>query len=275
MDVLIDAAETDEATVLDALDAGIISGLLTEPTPGQVRFVHALVRDTVATDLSQMRRTRMHARLADALERLHPQDVSALAHHRSRAATAATAAKAVRYCVRAAELAGARYAHDTAVELLTQALECFDRIPPAEYSDQDHERIELLGTLLRAQVRAGAVPAARATRSAAVAVAERARRDDLLIAAFTAWTEPTLWQTRPFDVVDERIVSHLARLLDRPGLPPAVRCRLLIIYVEEVSGENSRGSLDAAWEADKLARELEDPRLRAHGGVPHQGADRR
>lgn len=263
VDVLIDAAETDEATVLDALDAGIISGLLTEPTPGQVRFVHALVRDTVATDLSQMRRTRMHARLADALERLHPQDVSALAHHRSRAATAATAAKAVRYCVRAAELAGARYAHDTAVELLTQALECFDRIPPAEYSDQDHERIELLGTLLRAQVRAGAVPAARATRSAAVAVAERARRDDLLIAAFTAWTEPTLWQTRPFDVVDERIVSHLARLLDRPGLPPAVRCRLLIIYVEEVSGENSRGSLDAAWEADKLARELEDPRLRA------------
>ncbi|MFD4872938.1 BTAD domain-containing putative transcriptional regulator [Streptomyces sp. NPDC058420] len=263
VEVLIDAAETDEAAVLDALDAGIISGLLTEPAPGQVRFVHALVRDTVATDLSQVRRTRMHARLADALERLHPQDVSALAYHRGRAATAATAARTVRYCVQAAELAGARYAHDTAVELLTQAMECFDRIPPAEHSDQDRERIELLGTLLRAQVRAGAVPAARATRSAAVAVAERARREDLLIAAFTVWTEPTLWQTRPFGVVDERLVSHLTRLLDRPVLPPAVRCRLLIIYVEEVSGENSRGSLGAALEADTLARELDDPRLRA------------
>lgn len=263
VEVLIDAAETDEAAVLDALDAGVISGLLTEPAPGQVRFVHALVRDTVATDLSQVRRTRMHAKLADALERLHPQDVCALAYHRGRAATAATAAKTVRYCVQAAELAGARYAHDTAVELLTQALECFDRIPPDEHSDQDRERIELLGALLRAQVRAGAVPAARATRSAAVAVAERARHDDLLIAAFTAWTEPTLWQTRPFGVVDERLVSHLTRLLDRPGLPPAVRCRLLIIYVEEVSGENSRGSLGAALEADALARELDDPRLRA------------
>ncbi len=262
-EVLIDAADAGESEVLDALDAGLVSGLLTEPAPGRVRFVHALVRDTVATDLSQIRRTRMHARLAAALERLHPGDVSALAHHYSGAATAATAAKAVGYCVRAAALADERYAHDTAVELLGRALERFERVPPAELRDRDAEHVELLGALLRAQVRAGAVPAARATRSAALEVAERARRDDLLVAAFTAWTEPTPWQTRPFGIVDERIVALVSRLLARPDLQPAVRCRLLAVHADEISGEVSRGSLLAAREAAGLAGELADPRLRA------------
>ncbi|MCW2873751.1 hypothetical protein [Actinacidiphila oryziradicis] len=86
-----------------------------------MRFVQALVRDTIATGLSRLRRTRMHARLADALERLQPGGISPLAYHYSRAATAATAAKAARYCVQAAEYAEARYARDTAIELLTQA----------------------------------------------------------------------------------------------------------------------------------------------------------
>jgi predicted ATPase len=34
VDVLVGAADVDEAGVLDALDAGLISGLLTEPAPG-------------------------------------------------------------------------------------------------------------------------------------------------------------------------------------------------------------------------------------------------
>lgn len=72
-----------------------------------MRFVQALVRDTIATGLSRLRRTRVHARLADALERLQPGGISPLAYHYSRAATAATAAKAARYCVQAAEYAEA------------------------------------------------------------------------------------------------------------------------------------------------------------------------
>ena len=55
VDVLVKAADTDEDGVMDALDAGVIAGLLDEPGPGLIRFVHALVRDTLVADLSRLR----------------------------------------------------------------------------------------------------------------------------------------------------------------------------------------------------------------------------
>ena len=45
--LLVRAAEIDEDAVLDALEAGVISGLLVEPAPGAVRFSHLLVRETL------------------------------------------------------------------------------------------------------------------------------------------------------------------------------------------------------------------------------------
>ena len=74
--------------MLDALEAGLIAGLLIEPGPGRVRFVHALVRDTLVVDVSRLRATRMHARIAAALDRVglgdDPASIAALAHHYSR-----------------------------------------------------------------------------------------------------------------------------------------------------------------------------------------------
>ncbi|MGW6501394.1 BTAD domain-containing putative transcriptional regulator [Nonomuraea angiospora] len=244
VDVLVKAADTDEDGVMDALDAGIIAGLLNEPAPGRVRFVHALVRDTLITDLSRLRTARMHARIAAALE--GTDDIAALAHHYARAGSP----KAVRYCVQAAELAEARYAHDVAAALLTDAV---------TNSTGPDERVELLGRLLRAQIRAGAVGAARQTRREAVEYAESLGRDDLMIAAFTAWTEPTPWQARIYGTVDRPIVDRLSRLLKR-DLTPSVRSRLLTAYVDELAGEDDPTVLQAAQEALDLATE---PRLRA------------
>ncbi|MFB9681890.1 BTAD domain-containing putative transcriptional regulator [Streptosporangium vulgare] len=265
VDVLVGAADTDEDGVLDALEAGLIAGLLIEPGPGRVRFVHALVRDTLVADVSRLRATRMHGRIAAALDRAglgdDPAGLAALAHHYSRAASAATAAKAVEYGVRAAELAEARYAHDVAVALLTDAVTSFDRIPR---EDRDPgERVGLLGRLLRAQVRAGAVAAARETRQRAVEFAESVHRDDLMIAAFTTWTEPTPWQTRPYGVVDRPVVTRLSRLLARPDLDPVDRCRLLEAYAHELIGEADPTARAAAEEALALSATLGDPRLRA------------
>ncbi|WP_243777111.1 BTAD domain-containing putative transcriptional regulator [Actinomadura nitritigenes] len=258
VDALVLAADAGEDAVLDALDAGLVAGLLTERAPGRVRFAHALVRDTMVADLSALRRTRMHARLGAALERLTPDDASALAYHFHRAASAATAAKAVEYAVRAADLAEHRYAHETAVELLTQALESFERTPGRGAAD----RVDLLGRLLRAQARAGAVQDARATRRRAVDLAEEAGRDDLLLAAFTAWTEPAPWQLRPYGVVDEHLVGLLSRLLDLDGLAPDVRCRLLDAYAAELTGTGDARGRAAAEEAVEIARSLGDPKLR-------------
>ncbi|MEO3786728.1 BTAD domain-containing putative transcriptional regulator [Actinocorallia sp. B10E7] len=258
VDTLVMVADTDENGVLDALDAGLVAGLLSERTPGRIRFTHALVRDTMIADLSALRRTRMHARLATALERLTPDDAPALAYHFHRAASAATAAKAIEYAVRAADLAENRYAHETAVELLTQALESFERLPDRD----DAVRIDLLGRLLRAQARSGAVQDARATRRLAVDLAEEAERDDLLLAAFTAWTEPAPWQLRPYGVVDHHLVGLLSRLLERDDLVPDVRCRLLDAYAAELSGTGDARARAAAEEAVEIARSLGDPKLR-------------
>ncbi|WP_281902527.1 BTAD domain-containing putative transcriptional regulator [Nocardia cyriacigeorgica] len=245
VEVLVRAADTDEDGVLDALDAGVIAGLLDEPGPGRVRFVHTLVRDTLMTDVSRLRITRMHARIAAALE--DSGDIAALAHHYARAGSP----RAVHYCVRAAELAEARYAHDVAAALLTDAV--------AHCTDPD-ERITLLGKLLRAQVRAGAVAAARATREQAVAFAESLGRDDLMIAAFTAWTEPTPWLARTYGTVDRPIVERLRRLLERTDLAPDVRANLLIAYTHELVGEDDPTVLAAGQEALDLATST---RLRA------------
>ena len=243
--VLVQAADSDEDGVLDALDAGVIAGLLDEPRPGRVRFVHALVRDTLVADVTRLRAARMHARIAAALE--GTGDVAALAHHYARAGSP----KAVGYCVRAAELAEARYAHDVAAALLTDAV---------TNSNEPCERVDLLGRLLRAQIRAGAVAAARDTREQAVEYAESIGRDDLMIAAFTAWTEPTSWQARTYGTVDRPIVGRLSRLLKRTGLAPDVRSRLLTAYAEELVGEDDPTVMAAAREALDLAT---NPRLRA------------
>ncbi|MFB6481123.1 BTAD domain-containing putative transcriptional regulator [Streptomyces virginiae] len=263
VEVLVGAADTGEDGVLGALEAGLLAGLLVESEPGRVRFAHALVRDTLLADLSRLRSSRMHGRIAVCLERLAPDDVSALAHHHVRAASSATAAKAVAYCLRAARLAESRFAHDVAAALLAEAVECFERVPAESGGDRDAERVELLGRLVRAQVRAGAVMAARTTRRTAIDRAVGAGRDDLLIAAFTAWTEPTPWQTRPYGVVDAPVVELLERLLARPGHEPAVRCLLLGAYAAELSDAKVASVREGAREALALAEGTGDPVLRA------------
>lgn len=262
VEVLVDAADTDEDGVITGLEAGVIAGLLTEPGPGRVRFVHALVRDTVYADLTQLRLTRMHARVGAAIRRLRPGDVSALAHHYLRAASADSAEAAVGYAIKAAERADRRYAYDAAVSLLEQALEAFTRIPGSE-TERAEQQADLLGRLLRAQIRAGRIAAARATRQRAADAAASAGRDDLVTAAFAAWTEPTPWQTRPYGVVDEQAVTTLERQLERSDQDQATRCRLLAALVAELAGEDDPRPARAAAEAEAIARRLGGPDLLA------------
>jgi len=262
VEVLVDAADADEDGVIAGLEAGVIAGLLTEPAPGRVRFVHALVRDTVYADLTQLRLTRMHARVGDAVRRLHPDDVPALAYHYLRGGSAVTARAAVGYSVQAAEQADRRYAYDVAVSLLEQAIDASVRAPGTA-GERAERQADLLGRLLRAQIRAGRIAAARATRQRAADAATAAGRDDLVAAAFAAWTEPTPWQTRPYGVIDEHAVATLERQLGRSALDPATRCRLLAALVAELAGEDDPRPARAAAEAEVIARQLNDPDLLA------------
>jgi DNA-binding SARP family transcriptional activator/energy-coupling factor transporter ATP-binding protein EcfA2 len=272
VDVVATAAATeetdkiDESTVLDALDAALAAGLLTQPAPGTLRFVHQLARDTIYADIAPVRRARIHTRLATAQRELRPGDYPALARHHALAASTDTAALAVEYSVRAAELAEVRYADDAAADLYSQAVECHQRLPTAAggTGDRSAERIDLLGRLLRAQVRAGALADARATRHAAVDLATQTGRPELLVEALTAWDQPTPWTSRPYATIDDRAVAALTRLLAHDDLPPAKRCRLLAALTAELAGEGDPRAARAAAEAVRLAQSLDDPALLAH-----------
>jgi tetratricopeptide (TPR) repeat protein len=259
VDVLVEAADADEDTTYDALETGVVAGLLGEPAPGRVRFAHALVRDTLYADLTQLRRSRMHGRVAAVIRQIHPDDLAGLAHHYAH--TAGADELAVEYGVRAADQAERRYAHDSAVRLLERALDSLSRMPASPTLED--RRSDLLGRLLRAQLRAGALGAGRATRQRALDAARAAGRDDLVVAAFTAWTEPTPWQARRYGEVDQPVVDTIEALLARTDLDTETRIRLLDALVSELAGEDGRRVITAGEEAIALARTRGNPRLLA------------
>ncbi|WP_280842385.1 BTAD domain-containing putative transcriptional regulator [Kitasatospora phosalacinea] len=261
VDLLLRAGEQDEDTATEAVEAAVAGGLLLEPRPGTVRFAHVLVRDTLYADLGGLRRARLHGRIGHALRDLRPGELTALAHHFTQAATAGTAALAVDHCVRAAEAAERRYAHTSAVNLLRQAVDNLERAAEQPGEDRPARRIDLLGALLRAQVRAGQVTAATGTKARALRLARESGREELLIAAWTAWTEPTPWVTHPYGALDQEAVDELTRLLRRTGLPPATRCRLLDALTQELDCAGSPEGIDAGREAVAIARAEGDPRL--------------
>jgi len=261
VNVLIDAAELPEDDVLDGVEAAVIAGLLTEPSPGRLRFQHALVRETLYTDLPRLRRGRLHLRVARSLERLHPEDLSGLAHHYARSDSPATVAVAVEYAERAAEMATRRYAHDAAADLLGQAVDLLGRTPGSS-AERDERMVGLLGGLLRAQIRAGSVADARQTRQRAIELAQAAGRDDLLIAALAAWTVPTPWKIRPYQgSADHALVAVLERLLADDGLDPATRCHLLDALMRELIDEDDPRNAWAAEQQLATARGTGDPLL--------------
>ncbi|MEV4558686.1 BTAD domain-containing putative transcriptional regulator [Kitasatospora sp. NPDC049285] len=260
-ELLLRAGDLTEDAAVEAVEAAVAGGLLTEPRPGVLRFAHVLVRETLYADLGGLRRARLHGRIGQALRELRPDRLTALAHHFTQAASAASAELAVEYCVRAAETAERRYAHESCAGLLRQAVENLDRSPDRSAGDRAARRIELLGALLRAQVRAGEVTAAGETKAAAVRAARESGREDLLIAAWTAWTEPTPWVTHAYGTFDQEAIDTLTGLLRRTDLAPAVRCRLLDALTYELDCTGSAAAVNAATEAVAIARAEGDPRL--------------
>ncbi|MGH3393961.1 MAG: BTAD domain-containing putative transcriptional regulator [Streptosporangiaceae bacterium] len=140
-------AGVEDHVLLDAVEAGLIAGLVTEPGPGRVRFAHALVRDSLYQGLSRLRRSRLHTRAAEAIEQQHPGEVTTLAYHYAEAGTAPL--KAARYCRLAAEQAQQRFAYHEAARLWEQAIACLDQAAGAATMDRLELVLGLVGALPR------------------------------------------------------------------------------------------------------------------------------
>ncbi|MFI5642136.1 BTAD domain-containing putative transcriptional regulator [Streptomyces goshikiensis] len=261
--LLVHAADSDADQLLDALDAGITAGLLTEPQPGTVRFSHALVRDALEADLTRLRLARMHSRLGRSLIALGSDDVAATAHHLLRAAPVVTtdAPAAVHHARLACEQAVRRYAPQNAETLLDAALDLLDTHPTA-FAGQDPAllRVLLLGQLVDCRIRMGAVVPAREAQQQAVHAARADGRPELLTAAYTTWTEPTPWRVRAYAASDTRAVVELTRLLETPNLTDRQRCLLLDQLADALDDTDPRAVAFARRAVD-LARSLDDPRL--------------
>jgi DNA-binding SARP family transcriptional activator len=126
LDLVSAAAGLDETAALDALDAALGSGLVTEGAPERHRFPHDIVRRTLVAQLSGARRRALHARLADAVES-HRSDrldayTAVLAHHTSAAASPQGDKRAVDWSHAAAAQAAERRALAEVVRLERQAL---------------------------------------------------------------------------------------------------------------------------------------------------------
>ncbi|MQY02730.1 AfsR/SARP family transcriptional regulator [Actinomadura macrotermitis] len=244
----------DEDAVLDAVEAGLASGLITEPAAGRIRFAHALVRDTLYTGLSRARRTRLHGRVAAALERHRPGEAAALAHHYLEAGT--DAAKAVRYARAAAEEAEARFAHGAAGDLWCRAAD----IPgvPAP------ERLELDIRAIRASALGGDLVPARLRRLRAIAEARALGDPDLLARVIASFDVPMLWTNREYGTVDQEAIDAIEHAL--AALPPGagpLRVRLLTMLAMELEGELDDRGRRAAEQAVAQARDLGRPELLA------------
>jgi DNA-binding winged helix-turn-helix (wHTH) protein/tetratricopeptide (TPR) repeat protein len=123
------AAARSDPELLQALEPALHSGIL-EPVAGhagaRLRFVHALVRDTLYGDLPLARRLSLHRQIAEALEsveRVEDLPVYELAHHFFMAAPAGVAQKAADYALKASARAFEVRAFDTSATFRDRAIE--------------------------------------------------------------------------------------------------------------------------------------------------------
>ncbi|OLR93923.1 hypothetical protein BJP25_15870 [Actinokineospora bangkokensis] len=247
----------DEPGLLDALEHAAAAGFLVETPPRGFAFAHDLVRSAIAATLSATRRAVLHADVAARLERLRPRDAAALAHHHLRAATPASAARAVGHARTAAQRAERAFAPHQAVRLWQTALDAH----AASGTDDEHLRLELLMGHVRALAYTGDLAAARRGRASAVDAAARLGDAQLTTRVLGAFDVPALW-TDPDDPELSATIAATARAtLDALPEPTPDRARVLATLALELRNTDMTGAAAAAREAAAIPHD--DPALRA------------
>ena len=259
LDVLGEATGLDADRLLDALDPALLTRLVTDSGDDRFRFAHALVSETIATDLGTSRRARLHGRAGEAIEAARKGDLdphaSRLAHHFNRAG-ADHAGKALRYSRVAAEQANLNLAFDEEAHWWQSALDALERTDP----DDPAERIRILlarGCALR---RAGRPAEVTAVQHDAIALAEAAGEFELLGEAGLV-NGYSLLNVVEHGHVDDVIIAALQRALSAlPSADGALRCRLLagLSIALYHSDEHRHDALELARQAIEMGARLHD-----------------
>jgi DNA-binding SARP family transcriptional activator len=248
--------------LLDALDEAMAERILGEVpgSPDQVRFGHALIRDTLYEELTPARRMQLHRDAAEALEAVHSDDLgphlTELTHHYVAAAPTGVADQAVEYARRAGDRAADQLAYEEAARLYEMALTLVDE--PAA-------RADLLLALGDAHARAGDSPAAKQSFREAAQLAQEHGLAERLARAALGYGGRIIWE-RQLD--DEDLVPMLEQALAALGDDDSsLRVRLLArlaggpLRSVRVPPERRFGLSEEALE---MARRLGDPATLAY-----------
>ena len=258
VELLADLQGAPEGSLLDALDEAAQAGLVHEARADRYRFAHGLVRTTLIEELSATRRRRLHWRVGEALEKLRPDDVVALAHHFGQAGPdSGMRPRAVHYGLAAAEQALQARALGDAEARFNLVLGLLD--DPATLAAP--ERIAALCGLGEAQRDQGN-PEFRTTLLEAGRLAQASGDVPMLVRAVLANSRglPSV-----IGAVDADRVAITEAALEAVGPPPtAERARLLAQLAAELcfAGDHRR-RVELSDEAEDIARSLGESDLLA------------
>lgn len=148
-DTVSEVGGTDLDALVDALDEAEHARLIAPRRDGHLSFSHELIRQTLLSDVSMLRRQRLHLRAADAIERRNASDLGPhageLVHHLSLAGTYADPVRLARSLSMAGRRAFDAAAFGEAVASFERAL----RLVPAGDRGTRADLLERLGMALR------------------------------------------------------------------------------------------------------------------------------
>jgi len=131
---LEDVSEKDEDSLIDSLEEALRAQLIEEirDTGGEgFSFSHALIPYTLRESVSGLRRSRLHRKVAAAIEKTAPDNYERLAHHWGEAGNDE---KGLLFTIKAAKRARQTYANEEAVRLYTEALALLPDDHPQRYA---------------------------------------------------------------------------------------------------------------------------------------------
>jgi len=251
--LLEDITDIDAGRLLDIVEeAEAARVIVPEERDGEVHyaFAHELIRQTLLTGISLLRRQRMHLSVANALERLDPKAretrPSEIANHLLQAGAAAEADRTLDYLERAADRAMESAAFEEALRSIEDALTVVH---------DEGARVALQEKLGWAQRALGRFDDCLATWDAVVekrlTMGEDERAAQLCheMAYQLGWLgrlpETFLTNQRGLEIIGDRNVSTRARLLNRTGV--FLGFTGMLEQADEYSAE-----------AEKIARDLDD-----------------
>ncbi|WP_116451386.1 BTAD domain-containing putative transcriptional regulator [Blastococcus litoris] len=237
-------AGTDDDVLTDALDAAEAAHLVRPSSGGGLAFAHALVRESLLVETPEVRRSRLHARLAAALT--DGGDPFERAHHLVAGRPFTDTRTTVAACARAAERAARDHAHENAARWWERALTTLDDDPAVDAPDLRQELLLRAGATL---ARAGSWDSATGLLSAAIDAA--LGRGDAATAAAAAeqfCRLAGLWFPVSYGSYPEDLVQRLEAVLAAAGgdVPAQVRSQAALATVCHYGPDRTRSRRESA-----------------------------